>query len=120
MTYRLEIFLMGLPPSNNARLHHMARHQQNIHWKGLVWRQTRKKLPPAPLEKAKLTVTFCSAVPRDHDNIIASVKPILDGLVVSGVLEDDKIVNIGFPEYRFEKVKRKDAGVRVVVEEALP
>lgn len=116
MNYRLEIQLSGLPPSMNARMHHMVRYRNNLKWKSLVWVEARKNIPQTPLSRAKVTITFRSSVIRDHDNIIAACKPILDGLVESRILEDDAIENIGFPSYAFEKCKRSEAGVSVLVE----
>lgn len=115
-TYRLLFSLSGLPPSMNARLHWRKRHKANLLWKYMVRVATLLDRPTSPLSTAKVTITFRSSVVRDHDNIIAACKPILDGLVESRIIENDAIENIGFPTYAFEKCKRSEAGLIVTVE----
>jgi len=54
-----------------------------------------------PLEKAMIKVTF--GLPdrrkRDHGGLVERFKPWLDGLVSAGVLTDDSLEVIGWPEY---------------------
>lgn len=118
MNYRLEIELPGLPKNANARLHWCARHRENLVWKDAVGWAVKGKLPTAPLKHAKLTCIRYSSKPTDCDNVVAGFKPIIDGLVEHGILEDDKWNNIGMPTYRWEKCPPKAGKVRVIVEES--
>lgn len=49
----------------------------------------RGKKPEAPLESFKLSVTRHGARALDYDNLISSFKPFIDGLVLSGIIEND-------------------------------
>ena len=49
----------------------------------------RGKKPDAPLGSFKLSVTRHGARALDYDNLISSFKPFIDGLVLSGIIEDD-------------------------------
>jgi hypothetical protein len=117
VSYRLEFELEGLPKNQNARLHWRARHKENLLWKKAVWYGTLGKRPLLPLPRARLTLTRISSVSPDSDNIVAGFKPIIDGLVESKILANDKWENIGMPEYRWEKGAPKQGRVRIVVEE---
>jgi hypothetical protein len=70
-----------------------------------------------PLKKAKLTLWRLSASPIDPDNLAISFKSTLDSLVECGVLANDKLENIGMPDYRWEKAERKKGYIRIRVEE---
>lgn len=61
-------------------------------------------------------VRYSSREP-DADNGRGSFKPLLDGLVRAGVLEDDRPSVIGEPVYRWEKVKAGEGSVSVTVRE---
>lgn len=88
--------LDGLPPSGNKRLHYMARHASNQSWKSsaaLVARDAlnRVGVRDAPWMRAHVEYAFhYPKVTRvDLDNLIASMKPVLDGLVGIAVVDDD-------------------------------
>lgn len=69
-----------------------------------------------PLKTAKLTLTRHSTVRPDPDGLVSGFKAIVDGLVLAGVLENDKFANIGMPDYRWAKTKPKEGKVTVRVE----
>jgi hypothetical protein len=117
MPYRLELELPGLPKSANARLHWRARHKENLAWEEAVGWAVKGKLPSAPLARARLTCVRCSSVAADSDNVVAGFKPVIDALVKTGVLVNDKWENIGMPTYLWEKAAPKQGKVRVIVEE---
>ena len=54
-----------------------------------------------PLEKAVLLVTFHlpDRRKRDHGALVERFRPWLDGLVAAGVLTDDNLEVIGWPQY---------------------
>ena len=118
MLYTLDFEIMGTPPSLNARLHWRARHRENAKWKSLVGTSVLLfHRPPYPLPRAKLTLTKFSIQRPDYDNLVTSMKPIIDGLVECGVLVDDHWDIIGMPDCRWEKCSHKnEARIRVRVE----
>lgn len=96
------IVIPGRAPTPNARRHWRQIARDNAEWKaaalaiasnalrqwegshGLKWR---------PVFHASVVVTF--SLPdrrsRDLDNLIASCKPLLDGIVQAGVITDDSV-----------------------------
>jgi hypothetical protein len=92
----LEIWVPGHPPGGNAihRMHHFQVRKSRAEWKD----RTLDALQIAgigPLgrriEKCHLVVRWQFRVrrTRDYDNLIAGLKPILDGLVDGGILVGD-------------------------------
>ncbi len=80
--------------------------------------ETLGRRPKKPLSRATLILTRASSRPKelcDADNIRVSFKPLLDGLVRAGVIEDDCIGVIGEPELRFETAKPKQGFVMIEV-----
>ncbi len=84
----------------------------------------------SPLETARLRITFYlpTKVKRDHGSLVERMKPILDALTVPtykksgeihkngyGVLLDDDLDCIGFPDYRFE-YRPRQPGTLIEVE----
>lgn len=74
--------------------------------------------PAKPLKFSRVWLVRASATVCDFDNLVFSFKPVLDGLVLAGVLEDDAMENIIEQHYAFSKVKRKEQHITVTVEEA--
>jgi len=73
-------------------------------------------LPESPLKKARLTLTRHSSVSPDPDGLVSGFKAIVDGLVLAGVLENDRFSNIGMPDYRWVKAKKGEGMVTILVE----
>lgn len=92
MNYRLEIEIPGLPETTNEVL---------------------AMRPRAPIARASLTLTRCSTTRPDPDGLTSSFKHIIDGLVKSGVLADDRHENIGFPTYLWEQAPRGKGCIRI-------
>jgi len=116
--YTLEFELSGLPKTTNSggRAHWAVKVKEARTWKSAVLFSIGTVLPPAPLKKAKLTLTRCSAIEPDFDGLVSSFKHVVDGLVLANVIENDKPSVIGQPEYRWEKAKPKQGKVRIKVE----
>jgi hypothetical protein len=116
--YVLEFEIKGLTKMSNSLLrgHWKVKHAHAQMWKRAVWRESWHLRPPQPLLKAKLTLTRVSSAEPDFDGLVSSFKPIIDGLVEHGILENDKSANIGQPEYKWEKGKRQYGRMRVRVE----
>lgn len=49
----------------------------------------RAKRPDRPLESFSLAITRHGARALDYDNLISSFKPYIDGLVLSGIIQND-------------------------------
>lgn len=67
------------------------------------------------LTKAHLVLVRRSARQPDGDNLAASFKPLIDGLVKAYVLVDDNPDVIGMPTFKWEKAGLKKGGVRLEV-----
>jgi Holliday junction resolvase RusA-like endonuclease len=102
------IEIPGLPKMYNQfkNMHWAAKAKHVKQWKQLVFISlvSKKLIPASPYSKARLKLVRCSSAPPDFDNIAQSFKPVLDGLVEAGVLQDDSLAVIGKPEYGWEKV----------------
>ncbi|NIR13700.1 MAG: hypothetical protein GWN86_07020 [Desulfobacterales bacterium] len=69
-----------------------------------------------PIQFPEVRVTFVlDGRRRDHDNMVARMKPIWDGLVSLGVLVDDSLRMLGWPEYRDRK-KKKGEDMHTILE----
>ena len=115
----LELEIPGLPSCNSAAaLGWRVRHAERKAWKGRVSNAVLCKLgrwPSTPLDRARVTLTRCSSVEPDADNLASSFKFILDGLVMAGVIADDKpsVIDVDF---RWERAPRGAGCVRIRVE----
>jgi crossover junction endodeoxyribonuclease RusA len=92
------IFVEFAPPapllSLNDRLHHMKRYQLEGLWREAAWAHALHQLAPAerPQRRSLVHVTLpCRSLNtrRDPHNFVATVKPIIDGLVHAGLWPDD-------------------------------
>jgi len=115
--YRVEFELDGLPKSQtNNYGHWRTRAKSKKDWEERVVVATMGKWPKDPLSAATITLTRCSTSEPDYDNLVASFKPIMDGLIRARIIQDDKPSVIGHPDYHWEKAKRGQGRIRVVVE----
>lgn len=76
------------------------------------------KAPVKPLTTYQIIFTRHTIRPLDIDNLVASFKPILDSLVRSGVIWDDKWC--GSEKFRYEQVKvsaKKDQKIVIQIGE---
>jgi Holliday junction resolvase RusA-like endonuclease len=122
MGYRLEFDLPGLPKSPNELLgkHWRVRSRHANQWKTAVNMITAGRRPLKPLTFARLMMVRCSSVEPDDDNLRSSFKPIVDGLVNSGIISDDSSAVIGSPVVLWEKEAPRKGRIRVLVEELSP
>ena len=88
----------------NKRLHYMQLYTAKRNAKdlamSLVLQQGR---PSIPYKKAHISITWVAKDRRrrDPDNLFASMKPYIDGLVEVGLIEDDSAMHITYElEYR--------------------
>lgn len=120
MAYELRIRLEGLPKTTNTMsgMHWAAKMAHAKRWKRAVWQEVlRQGRPSEPLKHAKLRLVRRSSQAPDFDGLASSFKHLIDGLVESRVLLNDKLENIGMPEYVWEKCPRSDGHVLVEVTE---
>lgn len=115
--YKLELKLLGLPKTPNAREHWRAKAKHVAEWRDRVDTACTYKAPPQPLTQAAITFTRVSSVEPDYDNLVASFKACMDGLRQAKVIIDDKRANVGRPGYLWAKCKPKDGHVLIRVEE---
>lgn len=107
MRRTLTITIPGRPPTPNARRDWHVTAKDNKRWKDAAAGAADAVLDGwgdwTPITAALVTVTF--VVPdrrhRDLDNLVASAKPLTDGLVASGVLADDSLRVIRGVIYRW-------------------
>jgi hypothetical protein len=94
-SWRIAIGIEGIPPGGNAlhRMTHWQVRDERAKWKARTERSVEALLLPTPpaIPRCALTVRWAFRVrrSRDFDNLIAGLKPVIDGLVSSGVLQGD-------------------------------
>lgn len=119
-SYRLEFELPGLPPMTNPKSggsrNWRALWRMNRRWKRDVILLVQPKRPPAPLERAKLTLIRASSVAPDSDGLVSGFKAVIDGLREARVIANDRYQNIGMPDYRWEPATQGKGFIRVIVE----
>lgn len=96
----------GLPVlSLNDRLHWRKRHERGNAIREAAWALAMQQRAPR-LERAAITVTYQppDRRRRDADNMAASGKPAIDGLILAGVLPDDNAAHVTAVRYRIGPV----------------
>lgn len=115
MTRAITIRIDGRPPTPNARRHWRVTALDNDTWKGAARVVALASLPPGwtPLERCVAEVTFVvgTKARRDLDNLIASSKPLTDGIVAAGVIRDDSLDVITSVTYTAEYRKGEAATI---------
>jgi Holliday junction resolvase RusA-like endonuclease len=118
MRVTMKIELGHLPDpdlSPNKRLHYMALYRAKDAAKqeaaALVMAQGK---PPRPYEKAHITIIWVSKDKRrrDVDNLFASCKAYIDGLVAVGLLADDDARHVSYT-LRYERGTRDNTIIDV-------
>ena len=87
----LTIRLPGTPPNPNDRMNHWDRNEAIQEWKQMAFIASLEQRPYPCLSRARLSCTFRFPNTRRHDfdNLVASLKGAIDGLVLAKVLTDD-------------------------------
>lgn len=120
-SYRLEFTLPGLPKiiTNGNQGNWRAKHFGKKEWQIKTANMSRIiGIPYVPLTKALVTLIRYSSVEPDYEGLVASFKPILDGLVRGGVIIDDRMSVIGKPTYDWEEAPPRMGRIKVLVESA--
>jgi hypothetical protein len=121
--YRLEIQLPGLPKTTNRKSsfgHWAQRKAEADKWKNMVDLACMGKRPQKPLKTARIAYIRHSSVEPDFDGLVSTFKHIQDGLILAGIIENDKPSNIGQPSFRWFREKPGKGFVEVLVEELEP
>ena len=125
----LRVFVPGRPPSPNAtRRRHWAADADDV-----AGRRGDAKLLAMeasrvagisdflPLRRADLVVIFNLDAERgDLDNLLAGSKPLIDGLVDAGILEDDSVRVLRSIRLAWSRALPGRAGVELIVRERIP
>jgi len=120
--YRINIEIPGLPkrPNQVLRRHWSTAMNEKKQWYSAVGLAIpARKRPPRPLHRALVKFGRHSTTPPDYDGLVSSFKWVCDALVYHGILIDDKMSNIGMPEFYWEKAPRKKGFITVEVQEIL-
>ena len=109
-----------VPHNQNVQRHWSERAKWNVAWYdavGWAWKEATSKNPTKlPLAFPQITVTLFHIHESDWDNAFASIKPLIDGLKVARVIEDDSPGEIPQPQVRQVKVnRRQDEHVEILV-----
>ena len=102
----------------NKRLHHMALYQATLLAKEEMYLCVLKQgRPRAALPKAHITITWVAKDKRrrDKDNLFASMKAYIDGLVFAGVIIDDSADCVSYT-LRYERGTQEDTVIYVAGE----
>ena len=114
----MKIELDRLPDSNlspNKRLHHMELYKAKAAAKmDAVMLVLSQGKPSRPYEKAHITITWVAKDKRrrDTDNLFASMKAYIDGLVEAGLLADDDAMRVSYT-LRYERGTRDNTIIAV-------
>lgn len=89
--YQLTLQFDDLPKSLNKslRANRFSNLREMKRWASKIGIACYLDLPTSPLPKAKLKITRFSYRMLDYDGLVGSLKPVIDGLVSSGILIDD-------------------------------
>lgn len=95
MNYFIQVPLVPPSPNNNEWRHHMAKSRLRQRWReelflGVATARFRNELKAlARKNKMRVEVTVHHAHITDDDNLVAGLKPVLDGLKWLGYIKDD-------------------------------
>lgn len=122
MLYSLTFTINVLPITLNEALSKSWRKRHTsfelIH--NLVHLKSRDKKPLEPIKKAHISLTRYSSGTLDRDNMFFTFKPVIDGLVMAGVIIDDGFDQVKELTPIQIKSKRKEARIEVLVQELEP
>lgn len=103
MNYSMTIKVPGLPSTPNSRMNWRVKARDQKMWREKsAWIAAEKK-PFRPMVDVSLQVVRHSAVMMDFDNLVASCKPLIDGLRDAGVIWNDDSKTIVDRQYHWTK-----------------
>lgn len=119
LRYVLEFEVIGLPKMANQLLRRNWRvnYGHSKLWKAKVGKALLLKIkPPQPLSSAVLTLTRASSQEPDFDGLVSGFKPVIDALVINGIIESDKPSCIKTPTFIWEKALPGLGKIKIRVE----
>ena len=114
----MTIELGHLPDSNlspNKRLHHMQTYRAKRDAKDESgWLVLAQGRPAQPYKAAHITITWIAKDKRrrDPDNLFASMKPYIDGLVDAELIADDSAMHVSYT-IRYERGDKDNTIIEV-------
>lgn len=89
--YSLEFILPGTPKAPNKLLGHSfwTKHKNSEQWRVAVGLTVLRRGPEKPLERVKIELERRAPRTLDYDGLVASFKPVVDGLVEHQILKND-------------------------------
>lgn len=119
----ITVTIPGQPPTPNARRHWRQIAHDNAVWKDAAWKAALHVKPegwaPLPYVALEVVVIVPDKRHRDFDNAMASCKPLIDGLVVAGIMAGDSNREVDSFRVRFQYRKGVSA-VSITVTELDP
>lgn len=117
--YVLHFKINGLPKTTNAARSKGWRNrykEDNLWKKEVMVGVCQGKKPKKPLELARITLVRHSSNEPDYEGLVSTFKPILDALIITKVIVDDKVKNIGRPDYIWQYAPPKTGFIEITVE----
>lgn len=113
----LELEIISKAPSLNQLLSKgwKFRHFSFLKIKNEIKLKTSGYLPASPLKKFKISINRHATRTLDFDGFVASLKPIIDGLVMARVIHDDTWDLINHIEVSQTKVKKPNQKILLKV-----
>lgn len=95
--YKLHLVIQGNPKSLNQtiRSNHFRNYTEKKKWEQIVCYLCKGKEPTRPLVKYNLKITRHASRMMDFDGLVGSLKPLIDGLILAGIIKDDGWQNSG-------------------------
>ncbi len=119
MKYRLEFEMQGLPKNpNGSHGHWTAAASIRKKWRKGSFAMALSKKQAKPLDKCSVECIRYSSRASDFDNLVASFKPVIDGLIDAGIIVDDNEKCVISRKYRNELTKPGKGKIKVIVDEA--
>ena len=92
------------------RTHYHKENKARQEWYNIVHLFTLGKRPSEPLYKAHITIVRHYYRFLDWDGCVASMKPIVDGMIHCGIIKDDSYKVTGPWDVTQEFLPKKDGG----------
>ena len=105
-------------PNLNSRMHWSERNRWTTAFKREAWALTLQEKNKAKIkswDKAKITVMFYTLQPKDLDNAYGSCKAIIDGIVATGIIPDDKEANLDLQVKSIKVMYRADQRTEIII-----
>ena len=89
--YSIKLYFDVLPASLNVQLrqHYFTRSALKKEWVARIGFETSRCRPPVPLKRVNLVIKRVCKRFMDFDGAVASMKGVVDSLVICGIMHDD-------------------------------